>query len=825
MGNSNSGRLRLALVILVLVLFVIAVFGQSGQRVSGHVPGRFVRSGGKITGIVQDSVSGKRIEYANVMLFRLPDSTMVTGNITDESGKFVIDGVKPGRYFVKVDFIGFKMKSVNNIEIKPGKTEVDLGVIYLAPGAIQMKEVEVIGEKPLVSYSIDRKVINVDRHITASAGTAVEILERVPSVNVDIEGNVTLRGSGNFTVLIDNRPTILDGSEALQQIPAAAIERIEIITNPSAKYDPDGVAGIINVILKKDVKSTLGGMVNSSVSSTGGYGTNMTFSLGNKKIRYSLGVDYNKRIFPGSRELINEAYHDGAVTVVQTSGNSEMKWNPYGLRGEILFNLSRKTTISLGGRYGIRSMERLSNSTVTELNGCIITRNSNEEIWKRSGDFNSLYLDFTHNFSSRRHYFKAQVDYGSMGSDEESRTEMRNDLGEIIYAQKNVEKGPKERIRYRLEYVLPLDSTKKFEVGVSARIGKFENSSKYYEYDITKSTYIFNSLYSHTITTSRNIQSVYALFSDKIGKFGYQLGLRGEYTYRYITYVDSNYSFKIDRWDFFPTFHFSYQINNLQQLMLSYSKRIHRPRGWELGPFLTWMDAYNVRCGNPQLKPEYTDSYEAGVQTFWGKNLISIEGFYRKTYNKIERVQSVYSENVILHTVDNVGKDYSMGLEFMVNFNPFRWWNFDLMVNTYNYKIEGQLNGENFSRKSFNWNSRFINEFKISQKLQAQLMIMYNSKSVSAQGERNGFFVTDLGIRYSVIPGKLFAIFQVRDLFGTGEFKYKSCGSGFRTYGHFSRKAPMLNLTLRYNFNNYRENKSRKMNEIESEDFEEPMIY
>jgi len=140
---------------------------------------------------------------------------MVTGNITDESGKFVIDGVKPGRYFVKVDFIGFKMKSVNDIEIKPGKTEVDLGVIYLAPGAIQMKEVEIIGERPLVNYSIDRKVINVDRHITASAGTAVEILERVPSVNVDIEGNVTLRGSGNFTVLIDNRPTILDGNEAL----------------------------------------------------------------------------------------------------------------------------------------------------------------------------------------------------------------------------------------------------------------------------------------------------------------------------------------------------------------------------------------------------------------------------------------------------------------------------------------------------------------------------------------------------------------------------------------------------------------------------------
>lgn len=808
-------------VFVVLLLSAIMLYGQPEQQIQRKfAPGR-----GKITGVVKDSISGQYIEYANVMLFRLPDSTMVTGNITDKSGKFVIDGVRPGRYFVKVDFIGFKMRNVNNIRMKPGQMDVDLGVIYLVPSAIQMKRVEVLGEKPLVSYSIDRKVINVDRHIAASAGTAVEILERVPSVSVDIEGNVTLRGSGNFTVLIDNRPTILDGSEALQQIPAAAIERIEIITNPSAKYDPDGVAGIINVILKKDVKSTLGGMANSSVGSTGGYGTNMIFSFGNGKIRYSLGADYNKRIFPGHREIINETVHNGVLSVVQTTGNSEMKWNPYGLRGEILFNLSRKTVISLGGRYGFRGMERSSSSIITESSGDVVVKNFNDEIWKRGGDFSSLYFDFTHNFSSRRHYFKAQVDYGSRGGDEESRTEMKNDLGEVVYGQKNVEEGPGRRIRYSLEYVMPFDSTRKFEAGVSARIGKFEDAVEYYDYDTTKSMYVFNALFSHTINYSRNIQSMYMLYSNQMGKLGYQLGVRGEYTYRYITYVDSSYRFKIDRWDFYPTVHLSYRISNIQQLMLSYSKRIHRPRGWELEPFLTWMDAHNVRRGNPRLKPEYTDSYEGGIQTFFGKNLVSIEGFYRRTYNRVERVQSVYEENVILHTVDNVGRDYSTGLEFMVNFNPFRWWSFDLMVNTYSYRIEGQLNGKEFSNESFNWNARFINEFQVSRRLQTQLMIMYNSKSVSAQGERGGFFTTDVGIRYDIIPRKFFAILQVRDLFGTGKHEFESHGPGFRTYGHFSREAPMLNLTLRYNFNNYREDRSRKVNETESEDFGEPIIY
>ncbi|MBO8130704.1 MAG: TonB-dependent receptor [Candidatus Marinimicrobia bacterium] len=816
--------MRRLYLILVIVILTQVMIGQPIRHPQG-ILGQFSKVGGKITGIVQDSVSGKYIEYANVMLFTLPDSTMLTGTITDKHGRFVIDGVRPGRYFLKVDFIGFKMKDINHIEIKPSNMEVDMGVINLIPSVIQMGEVEVVGERPLMNYSIDRKVINVDRHITSSAGTAIEILEKVPSVNVDIEGNVTLRGSGNFTVLIDNKPTILESNEALQQIPAAAIERIEIITNPSAKYDPDGVAGIINVILKKDVSQKFGGLINSSVGSNGQYGANVTLSSGNKKVRYSLGLDYNRRNFPGNRNMVNVTTVNGITSMISTIGSSKRIWNPYGIRGEIVLDITSKSILNIGGRFGLRSMENFSKSVITRTysNTNIDIKNKNVEKWKRSGSFRSFYADFTHSFNNKGNYLKAQINYGSRGGDEKSVTEMYDDFGNIIYGQKNIEEGPGSRMRYRLEYVLPFDSVRKFEAGIVARISKSEDGTEYYDYDTLGSEYVFHPEFSHTIDYSRNIQSMYALYSSQIGDFGYQIGIRGEYTYRYITYVDSSYNFKIDRWDFFPTFHFSYKISNIQQLMMSYSRRIRRPRGWELEPFLTWMDAYNVRKGNPELKPEYTDSYEAGYQTFVGNNLVSIEGYYRKTYNREERVQSVYKENIILHTVTNVGRDQALGLEFMVNFNPFRWWSFDLMLNTYDYRIEGKLNDKDFSRHSFNWNTRFINEFKISRRLQAQLMLMYNSRSVSAQGERSDFYIMDLGIRYDVIPKKLTAILQVRDLFDTGKFEFKNYGEGFSTHGHFERKAPIFNLTLRYNFNNYRdERRQRQSGEQDLEDFESP---
>jgi outer membrane receptor protein involved in Fe transport len=308
------------------------------------------------------------------------------------------------------------------------------------------------------------------------------------------------------------------------------------------------------------------------------------------------------------------------------------------------------------------------------------------------------------------------------------------------------------------------------------------------------------------------------MFSDKYDEFLIQAGLRMEYTYRLIEVPDNNEEFKINRWDFFPSVHSSYKFESGLQLMASYSRRIERPRGWALEPFDTWIDANNVRRGNPDLQPELIDSYEAGMQTYFGEVSLSTELYYRITRNKRERVRSIFEENVTLTTFENVGTDYSLGGEFLLNFNLFDFWNINLMGNLYHYKVEGVIYERDFSQTSFNWDTRFNNMFRIGKLTQLQLNLRYSSPTVSSQGERKGYFATDISVKQEIIENTLAVTLQVRDIFGTAKYEYTSAGRDFSTYTHSTRESPVVMLNLRYTFNNYKPERERRG---ENGDFDE----
>jgi len=263
-------------------------------------------------------------------------------------------------------------------------------------------------------------------------------------------------------------------------------------------------------------------------------------------------------------------------------------------------------------------------------------------------------------------------------------------------------------------------------------------------------------------------------------------------------------AYKIDRIDYFPTLHISYGAQDGQQMMASYTRRIDRPRGYYLEPFETWMDAYNVRKGNPGLSPQYIDSYEFGYQTFLGNNLLSTELYYRRTNNKVERVRSVYENNITLHLVENVGKDYSLGSEFLLNTDLSKKWNINFLGNFYRYRIEGILNENRFSRESYNWGLRLNNILKFTENLQLQLNGRYNSPTVSSQGRREGYFSTDIALKKDFWEKKLSATLQVRDVFGTRDYEYYSEGPDFYTYNYASYTWPNVMLNIRYNLNNYK---------------------
>jgi outer membrane receptor protein involved in Fe transport len=287
------------------------------------------------------------------------------------------------------------------------------------------------------------------------------------------------------------------------------------------------------------------------------------------------------------------------------------------------------------------------------------------------------------------------------------------------------------------------------------------------------------------------------------------LGLRTELTDWKITYTGLPTDYYIYRWDFFPSIHFSFNITDKQQLTTSYTRRIQRPRGYYLEPYKTYTDAYNVRQGNPGIQPEYIDSYELGYQLQLTKGFVSAEIYRRKTNDKIDQIKSVYSDKVMLQTFANIGKDFSTGVELMLNYKPADWWSFNLMGNLYRYRIVGNLNGRDVDQSSTNWNARLSNTFNLTKTTKLQIDGMYNSPTTSAQGSRDGFAFTNVALRQDLFKNKLNVTFTVRDVLNTAKFGFKSSGPDFYSKSKFDMKSPIFSLTLSFKINNYKQQKQR----------------
>lgn len=765
--------------------------------------------GNKISGEVYDNISKEPIEYANIVLFFDKDSSIVTGTISDKNGGFILTGIKNGSYNLEVRFIGFEDKRFN-VDFNENKPVVDLEKIYLSPSAINLENIIVEGDRSPVTYQIDKKVVDVSKMQTVISGNAADVLENVPSVTVDIEGNVSLRGSTNFTVLIDGRPSVISGQDILQQIPASSIDKIEIITNPSAKYDPEGTAGIINVLLKKKESLGMSGIVNTNVGLHKNYGGDFLFENRTDSYNASFGLDYNNRIFPGESRQENRFTINNSSSFLNSNGSAEWGRLAYGLKGGLEFNMSDNDFVALGLRFGSRDGKRnsyLNYQSWSQINPVQLLYSSNSER-ERNGDYYSANFSYIKKLGLKGHELKTELDFGYDKSDELTLTrEFDNNIQ--VGGRRTTEFGPSSEFQGKLDYTLPISEGSKFEAGYEGEIELSDESNELSIFSTQSGSYEVQGQFSNSTKYNESGHALYSIYSDQFSSIGIQTGIRAEYTFRTIELIKQNEEFKINRWDFFPTIHTSYKFNEGTQLMASYTRRIQRARGWHLEPFLTWIDANNVRIGNPSLLPEFIDSYEAGIQSFIGKISASGELYYRKTNNKVEHVRSVYQENVSLNSIQNVGADYAIGSEFMLIADPFQFWNVNLMANIYNYKIEGVLNLVPFSRKSNSWNGRFNNVFKISTATQLQFNINYNSPTVSSQGRREGFFTSDGAVKQDLFNRKLSITLQVRDIFGTAKHEFTSEGPDFSAYNFFEREAPFVMLSVRWNFNNYKPKRDR----------------
>ncbi|RLD32957.1 MAG: hypothetical protein DRJ02_09445 [Bacteroidetes bacterium] len=783
---------------LTLLLILVTVFTFAGNP----------DKKGVIKGVIRDSITNQPVEFATIAVYKAADQSLVDGAITGETGDFKIRKLDPGTYYLEITFIGYKTKRIENITISKDAQIQDLNEVHLSMTAENLAEVEITAGTPSIEYQIDKKVIHVDKQITATAGTAVDILETVPSINVDAEGNVTLRGSSGFQVFIDGKPSILDPNDVLQQIPASAIADIEIITNPSAKYDPDGTAGIINIKMKKIRLEGFNGIINASVGTYGRYGGDFLFNYRKNAFNIYFGADYNKRVNPGYSEYNRDTYVNDSTFKTVATGDFESIRISWGVRGGVEINPSKNDYINIGGRLGYHERTGTTNRNYDEWiePGDIHNPYLSYESSFRSADFYSVSLDYSHSFKKDGHSLTAQVIYDHRISDELNKNELLETDSTIRNAQQSTEKGPAGRLRVKLDYTLPIGENDKFETGFQSRNIIADDDNKLYNYDPDTDDFILIPEYSNMTDYKRDIYALYAIYSGKVKNFGYQAGLRGEYTYRRIKSENntSDSTFIIDRMDFFPSVHLSYDFLKENSLMASYTRRIERPRGWYLEPFITVKDAFNLSKGNPDLEPEYIDSYEMAYQKRFKKNFFSLEAYYRITHNKIERVSQVYQDNIMLHTYENVGKDYSLGGEMMLSVDLWKWWHMDISGNLYYYRVTGTLYDQSFDNNSTNWRGRLNNTFYIAEFTKFQLSGSYSSPTVTAQGKRYGYYMINAALKQDFFQRKLSLTLSGRNLFGTANYESLNEGPDFSNHFYAERKSPMVTLTVSFKLNNYK---------------------
>jgi len=805
------------IILLSLSYFTFAQSPQKGMK-GGNKQGMTVK--GQISGIIMDSIANLPMEYTSIALFK-KNNELTTGTISNEHGRFFIENIKPGRYYIKVSFMGYEDKYIRDISINMENHIIKLKKIYLLESMQSLNEVVIDGSAPRVDFQIDKKVINVSKQITSTSGSAVEVLENIPSIKVDIDGNVSLRGNSGFTVLIDGRPSVLDANDALQQIPASTIDNIEIITNPSAKFDPDGSAGIINIITKKNKLQGFSGVANVNVGTYNKYGGDILLNFKKRNTNIYFGADYDTREFPGSVYNERITYSKDTIKTIM-NGDMERKRRKWGIKTGLDYTLGDHDIIGVGFRFGERKMEGNTISTYDEWRMSDDSHYiyDNYDIKNRGGYFYSVSANYLHKFKGKGHQIKFDASYDNRDFEDNSTNEL-SEKNVVVDGRKNLESGPTNRINAQVDYTLPLNKTNKIEAGAKTRFTQSEDNTELYTLDIPSGEYELQEAYSYKTTYERNIHALYGIYSGEWGNLGYQGGLRGEYTYRKIATEGINEAFGINRWDFFPSIHFSYQLPKDHQLMASYTRRIQRSRGWYLEPFITWQDAFNVRQGNPDLLPEYIDSFELGyMKNINDKHMISLEGYYRITNNKVERIRSVYKENVMMTTYENVGKDYSLGVEMMLSFKIFKWWEMDLMGDVYNYKVEGVLYEQDFSNSSTNWSSRFNHTFKIKKNTKIQINSMYNGESVTAQGTTAGYYMVNFAAKQDFLDKKLSATFQVRDIFSTAKHDFTSSGPDFYNHSEYVRKSPTVTLSVSYRFNNYKSKKrSGGSSSMEMEEF------
>jgi outer membrane receptor protein involved in Fe transport len=776
---------------------------------------------GKITGILIDSETNTPVEYGNVILFRSRDSVMVNGTVSNKDGSFTFDKILPGKYHINLSYIGYLTKKISDLTVNPSSWNIDLKEIKIEPKSVNMNEIVVQSTKETMQFNLDKKVYNLDANMSNSGGTAVDVLENIPSVQVDADGGVSVRGNSNITVLVDGRPASLagfSGSDVLAQIPASSIESIELVTNPSARYDPEGTAGIINVILKR--KSNLGysGSVMGNLGSQGRANTSINGSI--RDDDYSILAGYDGRFFNtvnGGTSLRTSFLPNSTNILDQnTDGNFKMKNHSVNFGVDYYLQEREFITLSTQLRFGdFDNSSAIINKNYTGVNNLTsyFDRISTSDRNNHSGNYT---LSYKKNFENRAKEITADIMYSTSEMDNTSLINQNYyDVGlgmpvQLPSRQNALSSNSQKLVLAQANFIQPLDSWGRLETGLRSQIKDLTSSNKYLDYNSFTNSWGLSSLGDDEYDYKEQVHALYAIYSNGIGNLTGQLGLRAEQVYVDGNSLTKNQSYESEYFDVYPTAHLRYKLNDIDEIQLSYSRRIDRPQNRQLNPYVDRTDSLNISAGNPNLKPQYHNSLELGLTQAFGKTYLISNVFYRQNTNLISTISTLLPNGVTYSTFENVSKGKSYGLEFILTQPVADWLRLNGTLSYYNSSVEdnGTLGG---TRSTDSWVSRLNSSFTFSSNFSLQLIFSYSSPTIllstggggmfggggrgggggmgggfggmffgsSAQTKMQEQYAMDMMARKEFLDGKLTFTLRVTDVFKTRKFNTETIGTGF----------------------------------------------
>jgi iron complex outermembrane receptor protein len=749
-----------------------------------------------------DSKTNKPIEYVTVSLIKSTDSAVVNGTTTTKKGEIKLENIAFGAYKLKATFIGYKSVTTPAFYITPKELINDLGIYKLDPNSKNLKSVEVVGERNDFNNQLDKKTYTVGKNITNIGGSATDILQNIPSVNVDIDGKVSLRGSENVTVLIDGKPSTLTGANRqaiLQQLPANAISEVEIITNPSAKYDADGMAGIINIKTKKD---KLKGF-NANTQATAGTNDKYSFNIGlnNRTSKYNLFGNYSyrheRRNGFGNNEQFNRF---DTIKYSFKSNNDGYNLNDFHTgRVGIEYYLNNHNTVSLstGISSNISSKPEAINYNYFDSVGSF-TQNFKRNNFSTDNNLTlDASLDYKRTTPKNKSEFTASA---TISSNVRNANEAYKNNNDIIASQRNTNTANFTNFIAQVDYIYPLKNGK-FETGAKNTNRIIDNNQQGYRYNFGNSEYWQDSLISNHFIYNENVSAAYAIYTGKKQKFDYQVGLRSE-----LTKIDGNSkttltTFNNNYFNFFPSGFVKYALSKTQDLQIGYSRRVNRPGFETLNPFIDYSDSVNLRQGNPKIKPEYIHSLELNYLTQINKLNFSATLYYRYTDNMIARYRSVNpATGQSLMTYFNFNSSENTGLEAIIRYSFTKLGNLMLSGNWYRNVINGNNVLSDLQSDITTWNVRFTYNLPLPKAFYFQSNGMYMAPMKFGQATISGMSGVDIGLRKDFMKSKMQLGLNLSDVFNIRQFNMVIEGSNFNSEAMRKRESRILTFSLTYRF-------------------------